>query len=91
MDLWEKGAGRWFLNSGSDTDVFQGVYIEKQFLFAWQYAIHAKRESRDINYERRRILYSAMARLMARLAVGKALDKLDRCLFIHCFDKNNTR
>lgn len=91
MDLWEKGTGKWYRHSGSDTDVFQGVYIEKKFLFAWQYANHSKRESRDINYGRRRLLYSAMKRLMAQLAVGKALGKIDRCLLIHCFDKNNTR
>ena len=28
---------------------------------------------------------------MARLAVGKSLGKVDRCLLINCFDKKNAR
>jgi len=32
-----------------------------------------------------------MKRIMARLAVGKSLGKVDRCLLINCFDKKNAR
>ena len=35
MDIWEKGTGNWYKHSGSYTDVFQSVYLEKKFLFAW--------------------------------------------------------
>ena len=57
LALWKKGTGNWHKDSEDNIDAFQSVYFEKEFLFAWQYAVDSKRESRDINKDERYIMY----------------------------------